>query len=96
MASASSSIHISGLGRNTLAAMRKQAKALGLPLEQYAKELIEEAIRVAERARTETFDEIFAPVQAQFRASAMSEREFDRLVDQARTRHHRRMTRKKR
>jgi hypothetical protein len=63
--------------------------------EEYAKKLIEDAISLEQEARTQSFDQLFAPVQQHFRQSGMTERELDEMVDAARTRHHRRTSRKK-
>ena len=87
-------IQVSGLGKNKLAALREQAKALGMSAEGYARHLIEEGISLELQARTRTFDELFAPAQARFRKSGMSEVDLDQLVDRARSRH-RRIQRKK-
>ncbi len=95
MAGTATTIQVSGLRKDKLAALRKQAKALGMSAEGYAKQLIEEGISLELRARTETFDELFAPVQARFRKSGMTEQALDKLVDEARTRHHERTSRKK-
>ena len=90
MAEATATLRVSGLGKGKLAALRKQAKTLGLSTEGYAKQLIEEGVSLEQLARTKTFDELFAPVQARFRESGMTEDELDKLVDAARTRHHQR------
>jgi len=90
----SSTIQVSGLGKGKLAVLRAQAKALGMTAEGYARQLIEEGILLERKARSTTFDELFAPVQARFRANGMSETDLDSLVDAARTRHHRRTSRK--
>lgn len=85
-----STIHVAGLGKQKLAALRNQAKTLGMSAEVYAKQLIEEGISLELQARTKTFDELFGPVQSRFRKSRMSEAELDKLVNGARTRRHRR------
>jgi hypothetical protein len=95
MASAGSSIHVSGLGRQTIASLKSRAKAEGLSVEGYVKELIQAEMSVAEMARRKTIDEVFAPVQKRFRESGMSEEELDRLVDVARTEHYNQVTKKK-
>jgi len=96
MAGSETTIQIGGLGKVKLAALRKQAKTLGLSTEGYAKRLIEDGLLLEQRARTTTFDELFAPVQAKFKKSGMTEAELDKLVDEARTHHHRRTSGKKR
>ncbi len=96
MNSATTSIRVRGLGRSKLAALRGQARKLGISAESYAKQLIEDGLTLEQKAKSMSFDEIFAPAQARFRRSGMSEAELDALVDRARTRHHRRQTRRKR
>jgi hypothetical protein len=96
MASASSTIHVSGLGRRTIATLKSQAKAEGLSVAGLVKELIETEMSVTEMARRKTIDEVFAPAQKRFQESGMSEEELDRLVDAARSDHHKQIQRKKR
>ena len=95
MATAASTLEISGLERAKLAKLRLHAKALGITTERYAKQLIEDGLSLKERARSKTFDELLATVRAGFRRSGASESELDKLVDQARTRHHKRVSRKR-
>ena len=95
MDSSASTIRVSGLPREKLAALREQAKMLGMSAEGYARQLIENGVSLKFRARRQTLDELFAPVRAQFRKSGMTEAELDKIVDAARTRHHRRTSRKK-
>jgi hypothetical protein len=83
---ASTSIQVSGLAKTKIAALRKQAKSLGMSAERYAKRLIEQGISLERQARTKSFDELFAPAQARFRASGMSEEGLDQLVGKARQR----------
>lgn len=95
MANGSSTLRVSGVARQKLAALRAQAKAAGMTPDAYASRLLEEAIALEQEARAKTFDALFAPVQRRFRESGMSEAELDALVDAARKRHHRRTSRKK-
>jgi len=95
MAGTTATIRVSGLKKQKLTELRKQAKTLGLTAEGYAKRLIEDGLLLERRARTSTFDELFGPVQARFRKNGMTEGALDRIVDQARTRHHRQAARKK-
>jgi hypothetical protein len=68
---------------------------MGTTIEAYVRELIEDRLRIEERARTTTFDELFEPVQKAFKRSGMTEAELDELVNAARTRHNRRTTGKR-
>ena len=95
MATTSPPLQISGLDKRKFATLRGQATALGLSTEAYALQLIEEGIVLERRARTETFDQLFAPVQERFRSSKMSEPELGRLVKAARARQQKRLGRKK-
>jgi hypothetical protein len=94
MASRTSTIQVSGLGKGDLTALRAQAKAKGMSAEEYARQLIEEAIALEQKARSTTLDELWAPVQDRFEKSGMTEEDLDKLVDAARLRHHRRASRK--
>ena len=95
MASAGITIQVSGLGKQQVAALRKQAKTLGLSTETYVKRLIEDGLTLEHRARSESFEELTAPLRSEFRKSGMSGEELDRLVDAARTRQQQRRRRKK-
>lgn len=96
MAGTAATIRVSGIQKHKLAALRKQARALGMSTEGYARQLIEEGLILERRARSNSFDELFGPVRERFRASGMSDNELDKLVDGARTRHQRRTSRRKR
>ena len=78
------SIQISGLRRQTIASLTSQARAQGLSVEVYVKEIIEAEMSISDMARRKTIDEVFAPAQQQFRESGVSEEELDQLVDAAR------------
>jgi hypothetical protein len=92
---ATMTIQVSGLGRQEIAKLRAQAKTLGLSAEGYAKQLIQDGILLEHVARTKTFDELYAPAQAAFRESGMTEEELGHLVDQARGRYRRRSSKRK-
>ena len=96
MAATATKIAIDGLGKTKLAALREQAKTLGMSAEGYALQLIEDGLLLEQRARTRTFDELFAPVQARFKKSGMTEAELDKIVDDARRSHHQRTPGKRR
>ena len=96
MSIAASGIRVSGLGKQKLAELRQNAKGLGMSLERYAKHLIENGLRLEQQARTTSFDDLLEPLRAEFRKSGVTEDELDRIVDAARTRHHRRKSKRKR
>jgi hypothetical protein len=87
-------IQISGLDRAELAALRKLAKTQGTSAESCARQLIQDGLAMEHRARTQTFDELFAPIQARFRESGMTEGDLGKLVYQARTGRRQRQSRK--
>ena len=91
----SASIQISGLRPETIASLKSQAKAQGLSVEGYVKEIIESEMSLSDMARRKTIDEVFAPAQRQFRESGMSEHELDRIVDAARRDQPTKVTRRK-
>jgi hypothetical protein len=95
MATISSTIHLSGLKRQTLAALASHAKAEGLSVEGFVKEMIETELSTLELARTKPIDEVFAPVRKQFRESGMSEDELVALIECARDEHRQRTAKKK-
>jgi hypothetical protein len=95
MTSSASTIEISGLERAKLVKLRQNAKALGISAEHYAKQLIEDGLSLEHKARTKTFDELLEPVRTGFRQRQMTEKKIDKLVDEARTRHHHRGSRKR-
>ena len=95
MASAGITIQVSGLGKQQVAGLRKQAKTLGLSTETYVKRLIEDGLILEHRARSESFDELTAPLRSEFKKSGMKGEELDTLVDAARTRHQQRSRKKK-
>jgi hypothetical protein len=90
------SIEISGLEKGELAALRRVARKLGLSPETYARQLVKDGLALEQRARTTSFDKLYADVQARFDAARVNEKQLDHLVDQARSRHHRLMTRRTR
>ncbi len=75
------------LGKRKMAALARKAKSLGLTPQRYIRLLIEEDLALDRKARTTTFAELMGA------GRSVDEEELDRLVDAARTRHHRRKTR---
>ena len=95
MGNASSTIQVSGLGRQKLAALRAQAKAAGMTAGAYARQLLEESISLEQEARETTFDALYVRVRREFQESGMTEADLEGLVEAARGRHRRRTSRKK-
>jgi hypothetical protein len=83
-----SSLQVKGLNKQKLAAMYERAKLLGMTPQRYLKHLVEEDLAVSERAKSSTFQELLGP------GSVEDEAEIDRLVEESRTRFHRRNSRK--
>ncbi|MEI8194664.1 MAG: hypothetical protein WCI73_02020 [Phycisphaerae bacterium] len=88
------SLKISGLARKDAALLAAKAKRRGLTPESYAKELIQEGLALEQEARVTSFDQLLGPVRKG--TGPVAPQELQRLVDQARTRHHERMAAKKR
>lgn len=95
MASATSTIHVPGVDRRELASLRSRARAKGLSVENYVKELIDTDLHLGELARSMTIDELLAPVRKQFEASGMTEEDLDLIVDKARRQHNKRIRKDK-
>jgi len=93
MSNTESTLEVSGLAKTQLAKLRQFAKRVGLSPESFAKELIEDGLDIRERARSTSFDELLAPLRSEFKKSGMTEAELDKVVDAARTRHHKRSKR---
>jgi len=81
-------LHVKGLGKLKMAAVVKRAKGLGMSPQQYLKHLVEEDLAISQRAKISSFEELLGP------GRETDESEIDRLVDQARTAHHREKRRK--
>jgi hypothetical protein len=75
-------IQLPRLGKQQMAELTRKAKSLGMTPERYIQILIEEDLALDRQARTTTFAELMGP------GREVDEAELDRLVDEARTRHH--------
>lgn len=75
-------IQLPRLGKQQMAELTSKAKSLGLTPERYVQLLIEKDLALDRKARSTTFAELMGS------AREVDEAELDRLVDQARTRHH--------
>jgi hypothetical protein len=71
-----------------MAAIVERAKRLGMTPQRYLSHLVEEDLAVSERAKTSSFEGLLGP------GHPADEAEIDRLVENARTRYHRRISRK--
>lgn len=75
------------LGKRKIAELTAKAKRLGMTPQRYLRQLIEEDLALDRKARNTTFAELMGP------GREVDEEELDRLVDDARTRYHRQITR---
>jgi hypothetical protein len=80
-------LHLPELGKQKLAQLASKARSLGMTPQRYVCRLIEEDLALDRKAITTTFTELMGP------GRDVDEQELDRLVDEARTRHHQRTSR---
>ena len=81
--STTGTLQVPRLGKQKMAELATKAESLGLTPERYVRLLIEEDLALDRKARTTTFAELMGP------GHDVDDAELDRLVDEARTRHHR-------
>jgi hypothetical protein len=79
----STSVRVTGLGKQKMSRIVARAKQMGLTPEEYVRQLVEEDLRLDHVARTKSFSEILGPGQE------VDEAELDKLVDRAKRRHYR-------
>ena len=82
-------IQLPRLGKRRMAELTSKAKSLGMTPQRYVRFLIEEDLALDRKARTTTFAELMGP------GRDVDEAELDRLVDEARTRHHKKSSGKR-
>jgi hypothetical protein len=82
------------LGKKSMAQLVARAKGLGLPPEDYARQLIEDGLALQREAESMSIGQIMAPVRKA--TGAVDESEILALVENARNDHHRKSTRGKR
>jgi hypothetical protein len=75
------------LRKQSMAQLVARAKDLGLPPEDYARQLVEDGLALQREAESMTIAEIMRPVRKA--AGAVDETEIVKLVEKARTDHHR-------
>src|SRR5438132_11864425 len=87
MASATTpSLRVAGLRKHEVAEVKAQAKQLGVTLEEYLRDIVQDRLAVAREARAKTFAQLAAPMRRDFERSGMTEADLDALVERARTR----------
>jgi hypothetical protein len=84
MAAIPSSIHLKGLGSRAMNDLTAKAKRLGMTPDRYVKQLVEDDLALDRNAKTTSLSGLMGP------GLPIDEAELDKLVDAARTRHHRR------
>jgi hypothetical protein len=89
MAATATTLRVNGLGSRAMNELEHKAKRLGMTPQRYVRELVEKDLALDRKARTTTLAELMGP------GRDVDEPELDRLVEAARTRHHRRTTRKR-
>ena len=77
------------LAKHTVAQLIRKAKRSGMTPQRYIQQLIEEDLALDQKARTTTFAELMGP------GRDVDEAVLDRVVDEARTRHHNNRRRKR-
>ena len=82
------SLQIRQLGKQKMAAIVDRAKRLGMTPQGYLKYLVEEDLAISDRAKESSFDELLGP------GREADEAEIDRLVEAARTSHHKHKSRR--
>jgi hypothetical protein len=70
-----------------MAQLVAEAKRVGVPPEDFAKRLVEDGLALQREAEEKDFSEIMEPVRR--RAGTVDEAEIVKLVERARTGHHR-------
>jgi hypothetical protein len=89
MAVRSQTLQVRGLGKRKMSELAEQAKRLGMTPERYVKRLVEENLEISREAEAKTFSEIIGT------GGDVDEGELDQLVEQARSRHHRQVGKKR-
>jgi hypothetical protein len=86
---ASATVQLRGLGKKAMTELERKAKSMGMTPERYLRELVEEDLQLDRKARSMTFAEIMGLGQD------VDENELDQLVEAARTRYHKRVSKKR-
>jgi hypothetical protein len=84
----SSTLQVKGLAKRQVAEVAERASRLGMTPERYVKHLVEEDLAISRQAKMTTFDELIGE------GREVDEQELDRLVEAAKTKYHRRASRK--
>lgn len=87
MATVTTKIQISGLGSKAMAELANKAERLGMTPERYIRELVRADLALDRAAQNTSLTDLMGM------GRKVDEAELDRLVDAARTRHHRKSAR---
>jgi hypothetical protein len=90
---ASTPLHLPPLRKQSMAQLIARAKEMGVPPEDYARQLVEDALALQRQAESMTIAEIMAPVRKA--AGNVDETEIVQLVEKARVDYHRNAARGK-
>jgi hypothetical protein len=88
MASISRNLQLKGLGAKAMTQLTSKAKRLGVTPERYVRKLVEADLAMDRKARSTSLADLMGP------GRAVDDTKLDEFVDAARTRHHRRTTRR--
>lgn len=85
---ATATLEVKGIRKKSMTELATRAKELGISPEQYVRELVEADLALDRKARTTSLRELMGP------GRKVDEAELDKLVEAARTQHHRRSSRR--
>jgi hypothetical protein len=88
MSSSTTTLQVTGLGRQKAAALARKAKSMGMTPQEYLKYLVEQDLEMDRRVSETSLAEILG------RGREIDEQELDRVVEIARNRYHARTARK--
>lgn len=82
MSSMATEVRISDLPKRKASALKRKAQRMGLSVDEYVKQLIEDDLALDERARNTSLDDLAAPFRKALKGA--SEQEITRIVEKAR------------
>lgn len=85
--------HLRDIPQNRVSEIKRRAREMGVTPSDYVKKLINDDMEYDDIMRNSTFAEIAAPFRTAL--AGVSEQELDRRVDAARTRYHRRTSKRR-
>jgi len=94
MASIGTSLVVDRVPAKQLSALKRKASELGVTPQRYVRQLIARDLELDRLARTMSFEELAEPFQKAL--GDLSDQALDKIVDDARTRHHKKTAARKR